>query len=159
MAKLASAIWQDATTALVIGVHGEDPPSDAEWERYCSLIPELLAHPNGACVVLTDGGAPTSAQRETMRRHLGRQSRWTAVVTDKLLVRGVVTAIRWFNPKICAFAPWEFPEVFRFVGLRADQVQSVCDALCSLELRLEPRSRVLAEALRQLPPRSRAHQG
>jgi hypothetical protein len=145
MANLASAIWQDATTALLLGLHGAQTPSDAEWDHYCSWIPGLLAHPNGGCLVLTDGGAPTSAQRETLRKCLGRESRWTAVVTDKVVVRGVVTAIRWFNPKVCAFAPWELAGAFKFVGLAATQVPSIRDALVALDAQLEPRSRVLMQ--------------
>jgi hypothetical protein len=150
MANLASAVWQDATTALLLGVHGEQAPSDAEWDHYCSWVPALMAHPNGGCVVFTDGGAPTGAQRETLRRHMGKESLWTAVVTDKVLVRGVVTAIRWFNLKVCAFAPWELPAALKFVGAGGDQIRSICDALVALDKQLEPRSRVLAESVSQL---------
>jgi hypothetical protein len=150
MANLASAVWQDGSSALLLGVHSELAPSEREWDQYCSWIPGLLRHPNGACVVLTDGGAPSSAQRDFMRKHLGNASRWTAVITDKALVRGVVTAIRWFNPKVCAFAPWEFPEAFKFVGVSGVQARSVCDALSALDQQLIPQSRVFAEALKHI---------
>lgn len=159
MTNLASAFWQDGSSALLIGVHSALTPSDDEWDRYCSWIPGLMSHPNPGCVVLTDGGAPSSAQRERLRRVLAPSSCWTTVITDKALVRGVVTAIRWFNPKVCAFAPWEFREAFKFVGVSGGQVQSVCDALCELDKQLTPRSRVLAEALRQLDPPRRTESG
>lgn len=146
MANLASAVWQDATSALLLGVHGAPAPTDEEWDHYCSWIAGVLAHPNPGCMVMSDGGAPTSAQRERLRRHLGNTC-WTAVITDKAMVRGVVTAIRWFNPKVCAFAPWELREAFKFVGVGAAQIPSVCDALRGLDEMLQPRSRVLAEAL------------
>jgi len=158
MANLASVVWQDTTTALLLGVHGLHAPSDEEWDQYCSWIPDLLAQPNSGCVVLTDGGAPTSAQREQMRKHLSHGPCWTAVITDKALVRGVVTAIRWFNPKICAFAPWEVHEAFRFVGVRADEIPHICEVLRGLDLRLVPRSRVLPAALKYLSvPESAKH--
>lgn len=151
MANLASAVWQDASIALLLGVHGEQAPSDQEWDQYCSWIPGLLGHPNGVSLVFTDGGAPSTAQRERLRKHLGTASRWTAVVTDKILVRGVVTAIRWFNPKVCAFAPWELAEALKFIGVNGAQVPSLSEAIQALDKQLEPRSRVLAEALKHLP--------
>jgi hypothetical protein len=150
MANLASVVWQDASTALLLGVHGAATPSDAEWQRYCDWIPGLLAHPNAGCIVLTDGGAPNSQQRERMRKQLGTAGVWTAVVTDKALVRGVVTAIRWFNPKICAFAPWELREAFKFVGVDAAQSSQLCAAFKELDAQLAERSRVLSEALTHL---------
>jgi len=149
MAKLASVVWQDATTALLLGVHGAQAPTDEEWDRYCGWIPELFAHPNPGCLVLTDGGAPTGAQREQLRRRLGRAC-WTAVITDKALVRGVVTAIRWFNPTLCAFAPWEVREALKFLNVLPEQIHSICLSLRALDQQLEPRSRVLPEALLQL---------
>jgi hypothetical protein len=93
-----------------------------------------------------------------MRKHLSQEQCWTAVVTDKALVRGVVTAIRWFNPKICAFAPWEVREAFKFVGVRGDQIPYICQSLRTLDLQLTPRSRVLPEALKYLSPPESAKQ-
>lgn len=150
MANLASVVWQEGPLALLLGVHGEHAPSAAEWERYCSWIPSLLSQPNAGCVVLTDGGAPNSAQRDHMRKCLGVSPCWTAVITDKVLVRGVVTAIRWFNPMVSAFAPWELSQAFQFAGVSRPQVRAVCAALLELDKQLEPRSRVLAAALEQL---------
>lgn len=150
MANLVSGAWQDETNALLLAVHGEDAPSDVEWDHYCEFIPQLLLHPNACSVVLTDGGAPTIMQRERMRKQLGTASRWTAVITDKAMVRGVVTAIRWFNPKVCAFAPWDVRDAFRFVGLSSEQIANVLEALSALDAQLAPRSRVLAESRKHL---------
>ncbi|HET8934981.1 MAG TPA: hypothetical protein VFN67_16145 [Polyangiales bacterium] len=150
MANLASAVWQDESAALILALHTGLAPSDAEWDRYCSWISGLLPHPNGACVVLTDGGAPSTGQRERLRKQLGTEARWTAVITDKPMVRGVVTAIRWINPKVCAFTPWEFPEAFKFIGVRGGQIPSICVALRALDAEMSQRSRVLAEALRHV---------
>jgi hypothetical protein len=150
MAKLASAVWQDASVLVVLALHADAPPSDAEWGHFCSWIPRHMGHPNGVSMVLTDGGAPSSAQREQMRKHLGPVTPLTAVITDKPVVRGVVTAVRWFNPKISAFTPLEFLDAFKFIGLSGAQVSSVCEMLNTLEMELSPRSRVLAEILKQL---------
>lgn len=158
MANLASVVWKDATSAFLLGVHGPKAPSADEWDQYCGWIPDLLAHSDPGCVVMTDGGAPTSAQREQMRQHLSQEQCWTAVVTDKALVRGVVTAIRWFNPMICAFAPWEVREAFKFVGVRGDQIPDICQYLRTLDLQLTPRSRVLPEALKFVSPPESAKQ-
>ena len=150
MANLASAVWQDEAAALILALHTGLPPSDAEWERYCAWIPDLLSHPNAGCVVMTDGGAPNGRQRELMRKQLGSEARWTAVITDKPMVRVVVTAVRGINPKVCAFAPWELSQAFTFVGMGGWQIRSICDAFRALDVEMAARSRVLAEALRHL---------
>jgi hypothetical protein len=101
-------------------------------------------------MVLTDGGAPTNRQREQLRTLLGSATRWTAVVSDKAKIRGVVTAIRWFHPKVCAFTPWEFPQAFKFIGMSGGQIRSICERLDALDAELSPRSRVLAQALQHI---------
>jgi hypothetical protein len=153
MANLVSVVWQDATHALLLALHGEAAPSEAEWDQYCSAITGVLAHPNGFGMVLTDGGTPNTAQRDRMRRKDGGVARLNAVITDKAVVRGVVTAVSWFNPKIRAFAPREFPQAFEFLGLRAAQIRSVCAALQRLDLTLSAHSRVLAEGLQYVAHR------
>jgi hypothetical protein len=150
MANLASVVWQDATHALLLALHGREAPSEAEWLEYCNAIPGVLAHPNGFGMVLTDGGAPTSTQRDRMRKRDGGTSRRNAVITDKAVVRGVVTAVSWFNPKIRAFAPREFLGACEFLGLQGAQIASVCAAFQQLDLALSARSRVLAEALKHV---------
>lgn len=155
MGKLASAVWKDATTAVLLGLHGKQTPSDAEWDRYCSFITEYLPHPNGICVVLTDGGTPTVDQRDRLRDDLKGATRWTAVITDKVLVRCVVTANRWFNPQVCAFSPWDFADALKFVGLSSEQVPGICEVLRGLDQQLEPPSRALIEALRSIRPPDR----
>lgn len=150
MANLASVVWQDGAVSLLLGLHSGLAPSDAEWDHYCSLIPGVLAHANAGCMVLTDGGAPTRRQRDQLRKQLGSEARWTAVITDKALVRGVVTAIRWFNPQVCAFAPWESPQAFKFIGVSGAQIRSICAALKELDGVLTPRSRVLPLALQHI---------
>lgn len=157
MINLVSAIWQDTTHALLLALHGEAAPSEAEWDRYCAAIPRVLAHPNGMGMVLTDGGTPTTAQRDRMRKVDGGAVRCNAIISDSAIVRGVVTAVSWFNPKICAFAPDEFSRACKLIGLDAAQIASVCGALEQLNLQLSPRSRVLVEALRHLEPEVRRH--
>jgi hypothetical protein len=154
MANLATVVWQDHTHAVLLALHGAATPSDAEWNQYCEAIPGVLAHPNGVGMVLTDGGAPTAAQRSVMRKKGDGATRRNAVVTDKTIVRGVITAISWFNPGVCAFEPREFSEAFTFVGLRGGQITNVCTALKQLDLELSSHSRVLAEALRNVGTRA-----
>jgi hypothetical protein len=150
MANFASVIWHDTTHALLLALHGEAAPSDAEWEPYLDAIPRVLAHPSGMGIVLTDGGTPSSAQRERMRRKDGGAVRCNAIITDNAIVRGVVTAVSWFNPKICAFAPDDFSRACQLIGLDDTQITSVCAAFKQLDQQLSPRSRVLAQALRQV---------
>ena len=55
-------------------------------------------------LVVTEGGAPDATQRAACRVLFERGALPIAVVTHVQLVRGVVTALGWFNPGIRAFA-------------------------------------------------------
>lgn len=135
---------------MLLALHAEAAPSEAEWDKYLDAMPGVLAHPNGVGMVLTDGGTPSTAQRERMRKKDAGAVRCNAIITDRAIVRGVVTAVSWFNPKVCAFAPREFPQAFSFVGLSGAQIASVCATLEQLNHGLSPKSRVLSEALQHI---------
>lgn len=150
MVNLTSVVWQDATHAVLLALHAEAAPSDAEWDKYLDAMPGVLAHPNGVGMVLTDGGTPSTAQRERMRKKDAGAVRCNAIITDRPVVRCVVTAVSWFNPKVCAFAPREFLQAFSFLGLSGAQIASVCATLEQLNHGLSPKSRVLGESLQHV---------
>ena len=49
---------------------------------------------------------------------LGGKSVPVAVVTPSKMTRGVVTALSWFNDKIKAFQPAEFPQALKHLDLQ-----------------------------------------
>src|SRR5690606_33867423 len=83
-------------------------PSDAEWDEYLGHIQaarELTRGGLGAvsAVVVTDGGAPDAAQRKRLTRVVQGWEPVGAVISESLLVRGIVTALAWLGLRVRFF--------------------------------------------------------
>lgn len=101
---------------IIVVIHGPRPPSDEEAHEYLTAFKSRDIS-RLRCLIFTEGGAPTAAQRKRLNELLGGRAFPTAVVTNLPLVRGVVTALSWFNPKIRAFTPEAAEEAFRYLGI------------------------------------------
>jgi len=104
--------------AHLVLVHGNDTPTETEWQRYLGdagrWFPELTG-----ILVVTDGGGPTSSQRRALNAtavRSGQTSIRTAVVSNSLFVRGIVNAINLVSPRIRAFRPDTMPDAFTYIG-------------------------------------------
>jgi hypothetical protein len=105
---------------LVLVVHPARAPLDADWDRFVHFCQVRLAEGPMRMLVLTEGGAPDAMQRAACRVLFERGPVPIAVVTDVRVVRGVVTAIGWFNPGIRAFAfngGAGFDEALKYLGV------------------------------------------
>jgi hypothetical protein len=113
---------------LMIVAQNAKPPTDEEWDYYIDglrgLEREKRLHLLQS-VVFTEGGAPSSAQRGRLNDFLNGRAIRGAVVSPSGLVRGVVTALNWFNPKLKAFKPEQVDEAFRYVGLKESDLPVV----------------------------------
>ncbi len=109
---------------LMLLVHTNRPPSDAEWEPYYA---ELVKHDPKKIrsLAFTDGGAPSAAQRAQVNDFLRGQASTAAVVTTSTMVRGVVTALSWFNAQMKAYAPRDVDAGLQHLGVRPDEVPLV----------------------------------
>ena len=92
---------------VLLAVHAKTPPDDEDWEAYVQFCKKLPSNCRKT-VVLTRGGGPNSKQRRRLQTEfLNSVEMKVAVVTDATMVRGIVTALGWFNPLIRAFAAHE----------------------------------------------------
>jgi hypothetical protein len=84
---------------LLLVVHDEHAPGDAEWDRWLGAHTAAAASVH-AVLIYSTGGAPSSAHRKKLLETIERLPRAPAVfmVTSSALVRGVVTALSWFLP-------------------------------------------------------------
>ncbi len=107
---------------ILVVAHSPQTPSDAEWQAYVDDAERWVQRGElRGALVLTAGGGPTSGQRralERMQARIGALPR-TAVVTDKLLVRGIVIAIGLFNANIHAFRPTALDEAMTYLEVAA----------------------------------------
>lgn len=101
---------------LAIAVNNTKPPTEEDWWK---LIDEMkkLDIEETCFMALTEGGAPNAAQRRLLNEVLQGKSRPTAIVSQSSLVRGVVTALGWFNSRIKVYSPTELDEALRWLGL------------------------------------------
>src|SRR5690349_14838883 len=101
---------------LMITINTTKPPSDAEWNDYLEKFrrhgPEKIR-----TLIFTDGRSPTAAQRKMVNDMLAGKPTTAAVICSSPLVRGVVTALSWFNPKIKVFAPNELNAALEYLNV------------------------------------------
>lgn len=120
---------------LMILVHTTRPPKDAEWDAYYAELvkqdPKTLRS-----IAFTDGGAPNGAQRKQVNDFLRGQASRGAVVTASTMVRGVVTALSWFNAQMKAFSPSELDAALVHLGVHPDEMERVHREIQALRKKL-----------------------
>jgi hypothetical protein len=107
---------------VLLSLHTSDPPSDQEWQEHLQTAQRAME--TGTLVggiAITDGGAPTGAQRGELAQLLAPLSRTHlagVTLSRSTVVRAVVTALSWaISPQYKAFAPWELREALAHLGL------------------------------------------
>jgi hypothetical protein len=68
-------------------------------------------------LVFSDGGTPNTLQRGTFLDQMAEQQPPMAFVSSAPGVRGVVTALSWFNRNVKLFEPGRLSEAFQHLGL------------------------------------------
>lgn len=115
----------DRAIQVVLSLHRREAPTDREWSEYLETLRVAMVALGGdkrgiRGFSISDGGGPNAAQREQvnefMRRYTG--SRGTiSIVTSNPFVRGIITALRLFNPHARGFAPSELDAAIDYLGL------------------------------------------
>jgi hypothetical protein len=141
MAKptLAFSVEKLEGRTLLLWMHENAEPDDATWDDALKAGRAALSEQGPgkvAFLVITDGGAPTSTQRKRLFEAMNGAHFPIAVMNTNPLIRGVVTAISWFNPDIKAFAPTRFAEAVDYLGFSADGVRTILEAMGKLESKL-----------------------
>ena len=118
----------DAFETTLLVAHGHSAPTEVEWQQ---LMAAWASHPEMTTqLVFTLGGGPNVVQRRQSLEVLNARpggSPKTAVMTDSLVVRGMVTALSWFaTNRVAAFGPGALDDAFNFLGIfeevRRDQL-------------------------------------
>lgn len=91
---------------LMVIVHNEHPPSDAEWTANLREYEKTGSGRRVRVLVYTAGGAPNARQRQALNRVLGSavEKPRIAVMTSSSLARAAATAVSWFNPTFKMFS-------------------------------------------------------
>lgn len=95
---MPTCLWEVVHDVRVVVV-GREQPADADWARMVRSFPG-----DGArwTLVVTEGGAPSPAQRAKLLAQRDAITLPTVVLTDSVAVRGVVTIFNWFGVDVRA---------------------------------------------------------
>jgi hypothetical protein len=99
-----------------LAAYAESPPTEDEAREILRVFKSLDLD-RMRTIVVTRGGAPTAAQRKELNEVLKGRVFPAAVVSDNIMVRGVVTAMSWFNSAIKVFSLSAIDDAMRYVGV------------------------------------------
>lgn len=114
---MAHIFWK---RRVIVLVHTKDSPTDPEWKRYCEDVATWRERVQSILVV-SDGGGPNAVQRGELEQALPKFEGKTAVVTLNRIVRGIVTAMSWFNPNIKSFSTVQLKQAFEHLGIAGSE--------------------------------------
>jgi hypothetical protein len=128
---------------LNIFVASDEPYASDDWALYMEELRKALHLPMRT-LVLTEGGSPDAAQRRAMIDLFnGVAPPLTCVVSQSPMVRGMTTALSWFNPNLKSVSPAQMKEALAYLGIPATYEERVVVEIRHLRAQL-PRLRVLA---------------
>jgi hypothetical protein len=117
---------------LMIAVYNENPPTNTEHLEVLSVFRSLDLE-RTRCLTVTKGGAPTAAQRKDLTEALGGRQFRSAVVTNAHFVRGIVTALSWFNSEIRAFSKEQMQDALKYLDVPPESWEEVLATVKRLE--------------------------
>jgi hypothetical protein len=120
---------------VMVGVHDAQPPTDAEWSRWITLG-RTSSESELRLIVETRGqGGPNAKQRRELADSLSRFELRCAILSDSLMVRGVVTAVAWLGVALRAFQPGDHRRAAEYLELTDAELAAALVAF--VELRRE----------------------
>jgi hypothetical protein len=146
MPNLATGIYRDSVGVVVVVVQNDIAPTNEEWDIYLENIGNCRDEGNASGVAFTDGGTPNALQRQRVNDALCGRRACSAVVSNSIAVRSVITALRWFNPETAAFSGRNVASALRFAGVEGGRVGVFWRFVRDLDRQLTPSSRIVAEA-------------
>ena len=103
-----------------IVIHGTTEPRDEDWRLYMDAVrseeQKTTDFAKIRTLVFSAGGGPTAKHRREISEFLGGRTTPVAIVTSSTIMRGVVTALQWFNPLARAFSPDNVVAALQFLG-------------------------------------------
>lgn len=112
-------------------VHADVPMSDEDWKHHVADCVARLSSLRGA-IIMTERQGPNARQRELVAGEPGFHTRPVAVVTPSMMVRGIVTALRWFGSEMRAFNPEDLDRALVYVDVPAASRDRIRGALVQL---------------------------
>ncbi len=106
------------------------PPNDDEWSRWLALLRERGGQRVRVLVETQNG--PNAAQRKALAQATRDMDVRFAIMTDSLIVRGIVTALAWLGVPHHAFAPEQLGQAVAYLELSEAEFLQTRAALLQL---------------------------
>lgn len=117
-------------------VHTAQAPSDDEWRNYLEFARGFHATEGLRVLVVSHGGGPNGRQRRELIDAMPGQRAPVAMLTNSALMRGVGTAVGWFNRSLQVFDLHGLAEAFDHLGLDPREREEVRLTIRGLEQEL-----------------------
>lgn len=91
-------------------------------------------------MVVAGSGAPDSVQRQLLTDLVPAKQRRTAVVSDSVVARGVLTAFRWYGLEVAAFKSSAIEEAHRFVEATPEEAAWLRKGVAAARAESAPRA-------------------
>ncbi|HET6331755.1 MAG TPA: hypothetical protein VFG30_01010 [Polyangiales bacterium] len=130
----ASLMLMSQFDRVAIAVHDSVPPTDDEWERWMLFYQGRTE--GRALIESYEGAGPNAKQRKALADRTQGIDLRAAILTDSLVVRGIVTAIAWLGIPQHAFPPGHFQQAGEFLGLTRDELSRAIEEINRLRSEL-----------------------
>src|SRR6185503_6498429 len=120
--SMKSMLWS-RDDRLAIVVHSEAAPTDHEWDAHLADLTQGDVLADLKVIVYSLGGGPNGAQRSRLVRVLGNLTPRAALLTSSALMRGIGTAVSWFNPNFKVFSLNARAAAFGYLALSTDEIR------------------------------------
>ena len=124
----------DGMGSLVLLVVADQAPERGEWKSYVDFLrARVVAHGKVRLIVVAGSGAPDAVQRKQLTDAVSTGELRTAVVSDSLVARGVVTAFRWSGLELDAFKLGSIELAYQFVQATAEELAWLRQTLAGIQ--------------------------
>jgi hypothetical protein len=122
---------------VVLFLAGNTAPADVEWRAYAQMLTgvvQRVAAKNGSIkfLVIADEGGPNAKQRSAIVDILRGVTHRTAVVSNSIIARNLITAFGWLNFSVKGFAPSALRAAAAYLDLSREQLVEVISTAVSL---------------------------
>lgn len=131
---VGTTLSYDVAGSLLLYVGSSIPPSIPEWTTWVDILRQQAETPDGARLVVVAGdGAPGPAQRKQLIDAVKGGKLRTAVVSDSMIARGIVTAFRWYGLDLDSFKPAAIEVAYRFVSATPTEAAWLRETLAAFQ--------------------------
>ena len=130
-------MWFDwGGEALMLVAHTKKKPDAATWTAMCEAIAAALeTRDELRTLVFTDGGGPSSSQRDELAAVTKGKRYRVGVVTGASAVRFIVSSMAFFNPTIKSFPPVDWRRSLEYLGVPPAELEEVAEEVRRLSAR------------------------